>query len=105
MVDFFEFQLRPRVLYRPGIVGDIGHELANLGARRALIVADEGVTRAGLLDRLRAGLAGSVEVAGVFDDVPPNSSVAAVERGADYARDCGADLIVAVGGGSPIDTA
>jgi alcohol dehydrogenase class IV len=31
--------------------------------------------------------------------------VAAVERGAAYAKQCGADLIVAVGGGSPIDTA
>jgi alcohol dehydrogenase class IV len=105
MVDFFEFQLRPRVLYRAGLVSDMGHELGQLGARRALIVADEGVVAAGLLDRVRAGLAGSVEVAGVFAEIPPNSSVAVVERGAAYARQCGADLVVAVGGGSPIDTA
>jgi alcohol dehydrogenase len=41
----------------------------------------------------------------VFTDVPANSSVAVVERGAAYAREQGADLIVAIGGGSPIDTA
>jgi alcohol dehydrogenase class IV len=105
MVDFFEFQLRPRVLYKAGLVAEVGHEIASLGAQRALIVADEGVLRAGLLDRVRAGLAGSVEIAGVFSDVPPNSSVDVVERGAAYAREQGADLIVAVGGGSPIDTA
>jgi len=105
MIDFFEFQLRPRVLYKAGLVDDIGPEIANLGAQRALIVADEGVARAGLLDRVRAGLERSITVAGIFAEAPPNSSVAAVARGADYARECGADLIVAVGGGSPIDTA
>src|SRR5687768_7530095 len=105
MIDFFEFQLRPRVLYKAGLVDDIGPEIAYLGAQRALIVADEGTARAGLLDRVRAGLERSTTIAGIFTDVPPNSSVAAVTHGADYARECGADLIVAVGGGSPIDTA
>jgi alcohol dehydrogenase class IV len=105
MVDFFEFQLRSRVLYKTGLASEMGHELAYLGQRRALIVADEGVARAGLLDQVRAGLAGQVEVAGVFSAIPSNSSLAAVEHGAAYAKQCGADLIVAVGGGSPIDTA
>jgi alcohol dehydrogenase class IV len=105
MVDFFDFHLRPRVLYKAGLVAEAGHELAHLGARRALIITDEGVVRAGLLDLVRAGLAGSVEIAGVFSEVPSNSSVTVVERGAAYAQQCGADLIVAVGGGSPIDTA
>src|SRR5262245_8656377 len=105
MIDFFEFQLRPRVLYKAGLIDDISSAIANLGATRALIITDEGVTRAGLLDRVRAGLKRSVTVAGVFAEVPPNSSVASVERGADYARERGADLIVALGGGSPIDTA
>src|SRR6185503_8614708 len=101
MIDFFEFQLRPRVLYKAGLVDDIGPEIANLGVQRALIVADEGVARAGLLDRVRAGLERSISIAGIFTEIPPNSSVAAVARGAEYARECAADLIVAVGGGSP----
>jgi alcohol dehydrogenase class IV len=105
MIDFFEFQLRPRVLFKAGLIDEIGPSIAHLGARRALIVADEGVMRAGLVERVRAGLEPGITVAGVFAEVPPNSSVAAVERGADYARERGADLIVAVGGGSPIDTA
>ncbi|MFL5800717.1 MAG: iron-containing alcohol dehydrogenase [Roseiflexaceae bacterium] len=104
MLEFFEFQSRPRVLYKAGLVDELGHEAGRLGAR-AVIVADEGVARVGLLDRVCAGLAGGIEVAGVFSDVPANSSVAVVDRGAAYARAQGADLIVAVGGGSPIDTA
>lgn len=105
MIDFFEFQLRPRVLYRPGLVREIGKELARLQVRRAFIVADAGVERAGLLDAVRDGLAGHVELVGVYTDVPANSSVSAVERGAARARAANADVIVAVGGGSPIDTA
>jgi alcohol dehydrogenase class IV len=104
MFDFFEFRLRPRVLYKVGLVGEIGPEIAQLGARRALIVADEGVAHAGLLDRIQAGLAGHVEVVGAFTAVPADSSIATVEQGVAYARAQGAELLIAVGGGSPIDT-
>jgi alcohol dehydrogenase len=105
MVEFFEFQLGTRVLYKPGLVRDIGHEAAGLGARRAFIVGDAGVARAGLLDRVRAGLEMGVEIVGVFADVPADSEVVTVEQVAAQARAAGADLIVGVGGGSPIDTA
>jgi alcohol dehydrogenase len=105
MLDFFEWKLRPRVIYGPGLVDDIGREIGGLGAARALIVADGGVAQAGLLDRARAGIERAVTVAGVFADIPANSSVAIAERGAAFAREVGADLIIAVGGGSPIDTA
>jgi len=105
MHGYFEFSLRPRVLYKPGIVSEIGEEIARLKVRRALIVADAGVERAGLLGPIRDGLAGHVELVGVFTDVPANSSLAAVEHGAAVARAAGADVLIAVGGGSPIDTA
>lgn len=105
MLDFFEFAVRPRVVFRPGMAREVGDELRLMGVRRAFIVADDGVAAAGLLDGVRDGLRRTVTVVGEFTDVPANSSVAAVERGAALARDAGADLLVAVGGGSPIDTA
>lgn len=105
MIEFFEFYLRPRVLYKSGLVRELSNEVARLGVRRALIVADAGVARSGLLDAVRTGLGDEIEVVGVYSDVPANSSVRAVERGAEYARSVGADLLIAVGGGSPIDTA
>ncbi|MDZ4720252.1 MAG: iron-containing alcohol dehydrogenase [Roseiflexaceae bacterium] len=105
MNSFFEFALRPRILYKPGLVREMSNEISGLNVQRAFIVADAGVERAGLLDTVRAGLGSSVELCGVYSDVPANSSVAAVEHGAALAREAGADLIIAVGGGSPIDTA
>jgi alcohol dehydrogenase len=103
MIDFFEFQSPTRVLYKAGLASELAHEVGRLGSR-ALLVADQGVAAAGLLDQIRAGL-GNVEVVGVFTDVPSNSSIAVVERGVAQARECGADILVALGGGSPIDTA
>jgi len=48
---------------------------------------------------------GGVEVAGVFDGVPPDSDSGAVLAAAEQARADGADAFLAVGGGSVMDTA
>lgn len=105
MSEFFQFQLRTRVLCKPGLLREVGPDIAQLGAQRAFIVADAGVAAAGLLDLVRDALAGHITIVGVFTDVPPNSSVASVEAGAAQARAVGADLLIGLGGGSPIDTA
>ncbi|MCU0492114.1 MAG: iron-containing alcohol dehydrogenase [Chloroflexaceae bacterium] len=105
MPEFFEFSLGARVLYKAGLARDFAGELDRLGGSRAFIVADKGVSNAGLLEPVKASLHGNVELVGVFDDVPPNSSVEVVEAAAAQAQAAGADLLVAVGGGSPMDTA
>ena len=103
MQEFFEYSLGARVLYKSGLARELGQVFSGLGAR-AFFIADKGVSAAGLLDPVLAGL-GDVEVVGVYDDVPGNSSVRVVREAAAAAREVGADLVVAVGGGSPIDTA
>jgi Alcohol dehydrogenase, class IV len=105
MIDFFEYHMRTRLMYKIGLARDFANEVVQLGVQRALLVADPGVVQAGLLDRVREGLEGSITVASAFTDVPPDSSVATVEQGAAVARDAGADVLIAVGGGSAIDTA
>jgi alcohol dehydrogenase class IV len=104
--DFFEFQIRPRVLYGPGVVREVGFEAQKIGGTRAVIVTDRVLRQTGLVDRVVEGLAGSgVEMVGIFDDVPPNSEVQVVERGAALAGLWNCDVLIAVGGGSVIDTA
>lgn len=105
MVDFFEYRLRTRVLYKAGLVREINNEVEGLGCSRAFIVGDEGLRRAGLIDIVREGLEPRVEIVGVFTDVPSDSAVGTVERAAAQVRSSAADVIIAVGGGSPIDTA
>ena len=105
MQEFFEFRLTPRVLYKEGLASDMSAEVAELKATKAFIVTDQGVVQAGLVDQIRSGLEATIEVVGVYSDVPPNSSVQAVEAAAAQARAVGTDLLIAIGGGSPLDTA
>lgn len=104
--QLFEFQVRPRILYGPGSVREVGYEAHKVGATCALIVTDKALRQTGLPQRVVDGLEGSgVTLGGIFDDVPPNSEVQVVEKGADFAREACSDLLIALGGGSVIDTA
>lgn len=105
MQEFFEFRLTPRVLYKSGLAFDMNAELATLGGTKAFIVTDAGVLASGLVDKICAAIESVIEVVGVYSDVPPNSSVRVVEHAAAQAQEKGADILIAVGGGSPLDTA
>src|SRR3954463_11876350 len=75
------------------------------GAERAFLVTDQVIRDTGLVDRVASGVEdGGLEVAGVFDEVPQDSSTAGVERCAAAAKEAGADSFLAVGGGSVMDT-
>ena len=70
------------------------------------VVTDEVIRGTGLVERVEDGVRdGGLEVVGVFDDVPQDSSTDVVERCAAAAKEAGADSFLAVGGGSVMDTA
>jgi alcohol dehydrogenase class IV len=88
------------------LLGSTGFEFQKEGAHRVFVVTDGVVRGTGLVERVEAGVAdGGLEVAGVFDDVPQDSSTDVVERCAAAAKEAGADSFLAVGGGSVMDTA
>lgn len=105
LVEWFEFQVPGKIVCAEHGVGQIGGEMEKIGGGKTLIVTDEGVEKAGLVDLVTEGLEGSAEVVGVFRDVPPNSEVKVVQKCYDMAVETGADSLVSVGGGSVIDTA
>lgn len=85
--------------------GCLAH-LKDIGSRRAMIVTGgSSMKRSGILDRVEALLReGGAEVA-LFEGVEPDPSFATVRRGAEAMLAFQPDLIVAVGGGSPMDAA
>jgi len=104
--EFLDFSMRTRVMGSVGLVRELGDQVTRLGVRRAFIVSDRNLNQVGLVERAKEGLAaGGVAVVGEFLDVPPNSDVAVVERAAAAATAAGGDVLVAIGGGSVIDTA
>ena len=92
----------PKVVVGPGAI----EALSGLGARRPLVVVDPALARANTHRRVVEELEkpeGSV--ASVFSDVTIEPSAADIERGVPAVRSASPDLIVAIGGGSTIDTA
>ncbi len=105
MRDFYQHVAPTRVIAGRDLLGSTGFEFAKEGAGRVFVVTDEGVRGTGLVERVEAGLReGGLEVAGVFDSVPQDSSTDVVDRCAAAAKGAGADSFLAVGGGSVMDT-
>ncbi len=100
-----EFALPTRVIFGEACSRAAGEHAARLGARRALLVTDPGVLEAGAAEGVADALGRAGLVVTVFDRVDPNPRVASVRAGADIARAARCDVLVAVGGGSVIDTA
>lgn len=101
----FNFELPTRILYEVKAAGRLPEILRSLGLEKPMVVSDPGVRRTGLLERL-TGVLRTVGVPfDIFEDIEPNPKDYNVIRGADKARECGCDGIVAMGGGSPMDCA
>jgi len=104
--DFYQHAGTTRVISGRDLLSSTGFELQKEGARRVFVVTDEGVRGTGLVERVEAGVAdGGLEVAGVYDKVPQDSSTHVVDDCAAAAKEVGADSFLAVGGGSVMDTA
>lgn len=95
--------LRTRVVARPGAVEELGRELARLGCQRPLVLSSRRTSASQLYAQARAAL-GECAFA-ESKDIPQHSSVPAVAMVVRLAREFGADALVAVGGGSVVDTA
>ncbi len=92
-----------RILFGVGASAEIGAQAKRLGATRALIVTDEGVVRAGLATPIEKSLHGAGIEATIFDGVLGNPIEKNAHDGVAAFHAAKADLVVAIGGGSPLD--
>ena len=103
LIDLFKFSER-RILLGEGALANLGDECQRLGTARALLVCDPG------LDRLAAEVRGAlgatrIELVGEYDGVVRNPTVESVAACAGAIADAGCDVVIALGGGSTLDTA
>jgi len=92
-------------VYGPKCIASLIDELKLNDGERPIIITDKGVSNAGILDEITALLKQNNINYIVYDGVEPNPKDVNVEDGAKAAREFGADSIIAIGGGSPIDCA
>lgn len=100
----WEFSMADRVTFGTGAVEELGAEFEADDRRSALVVTDEGVQAAGIVDDVVSALPADVDF-DVFADVEPDPSAAVFEAAVDFARDVDPDVVIGVGGGSSIDVA
>lgn len=96
----------PALKFGSGSSAEVGHDLAGFGARRVILVTDPGLAATGHPQRIAEQVrASGIEVV-VFDQAHVEPTDESLQLAIDFARDAGPfDAVVAVGGGSSIDTA
>ncbi|HEY1369429.1 MAG TPA: iron-containing alcohol dehydrogenase [Gaiellaceae bacterium] len=90
-----------RMVHGPGAIEQLGALVAELGVRRPLLVTDSVLAEIGLAERAASQLPDAV----LFADVYPNPDIELVGRASAAYREHGCDGLVALGGGSSMDTA
>lgn len=104
MTDFL-FQTTPNVLFAPGAIRRLPEVAATFGVTRAMLVTDLGVRDAGLTNDAEAALAEAGCAVRVFDEVTADPPAHVVERATAFARECAAEMVIGIGGGSSLDVA
>lgn len=92
------------VVFGAGAISATPDHVKRARASRALIVADPGVVKAGLAERVKHVLDAAGIATAVFDKVDPNPVEQNIVDGVAAYKAHGADIIVSVGGGAPLDT-
>ena len=91
--------------FGPGARKEIPGVVARLGYKKALVVTDKGLMKFGVAKMVLDVLDDAKIPYEIYDEVKPNPTVTNVKNGVEALKNAQADFIVAIGGGSSMDTA
>lgn len=101
----FEFVLPTRIVYGAGCIRQLPDEIRQMKHERPLIVTDKGLIEAGIVKRITDVLEeGEIEYE-IYDGIQPNPRDTTVMEAARFAEEKKIDMMIAIGGGSSMDTA
>jgi alcohol dehydrogenase len=101
----FDFSARPRLVAGSGCVARVGELAREFGGTRALLVTDQGLVKAGHVQRVSAALQAQGIVVVMYDQVHENPTTDDVNACLKVAKEGNVDIIIGLGGGSSLDTA
>ncbi len=105
MYNFHQFELPTAIKHGIGSIKHIGEEVKNLGVTKALLVTDPGIYEAGVTKPIENYLKEAGIEISLFNKVEPNPPVRLIAEGSKQYKEDNCDGLVAVGGGSSMDTA
>ncbi len=104
--QYFEFYNPVKILSGTLALENIAFELKQRNAGRPMLLTNSILTQVGLTGIVQGALAGAgIKPGAVYEEIPPDSSVHVVNEAGRIFRAGGCDSIIALGGGSVIDTA
>ena len=98
------FVLNEVSYFGPGAREVLPKEIKRLGLHKAFVATDKDLIKFGVADKVLSVLKNAGIPYEVFSDIKPNPTVANVNAGVKAFAESGADFILAIGGGSSIDT-
>ena len=104
-MELSSFKTANKILFGRGAVEKVGEEAADLGTKRIAIITDQGVSEAGISDKVAEALDREGLAYGIWDGVEPEPSIGVGEDAIRFVRDKKFDGVIGVGGGSTLDTA
>ncbi len=104
-METFEYYFPTRIVCGPGCVGKVAEEIKKARVVKPLLITDPGIIRAGLVAETRKRFKKEHIDFAVFQDVRANPSISVVEKCHNLFRKESCDSLLALGGGSSIDTA
>lgn len=106
MSNYYEFQNSAKILSGDLAIENIPHEFKSLGAKNILILTDKTLEKIGTLQTVIDAINnGELKIRGVFTEIPPDSSIDTINEVVKQYKALNCDGILAIGGGSVIDTA
>ena len=91
--------------FGPGARKELPNVVNRFGYKKALVVTDKGLMKLGVAKMVLDELDAAGIAYDIFDDVKPNPTVTNVKEGIGACKTAEADFIIAIGGGSAMDTA
>ena len=105
MLTKYELKMPHAVYSGEDALGRIPEIFAANGVKRLVIFTDKGIEGAGLLEFPMAKVRQTGVETVILDELPAEPSYMEAQKLVDQCKECGADFIMAVGGGSVMDTA
>ncbi|MBN2160180.1 MAG: iron-containing alcohol dehydrogenase [Spirochaetes bacterium] len=99
----FNYYMPTKVFWGRECVKQNGDALRSIGKRALVVTGKRSARASGALDDIAAALGSAAIPFALFDAVEPNPSIATARAAGEAARSFGAEMIVAAGGGSPLD--
>ncbi|MBR0598077.1 iron-containing alcohol dehydrogenase [Sinanaerobacter chloroacetimidivorans] len=101
----FQYRMPTKIRFGVGISKNIADVCKEYGAKKVFVVTDSMIIKTNILDSVKESFEKANMPYEIYSDIVPDPAIEVVDSTAEILRKSGANLVVAVGGGSPIDAA